>query len=512
MNIKQAKDEIKKAVHAYLLKNEFGEYVIPRIRQRPILLMGAPGIGKTAIMNQVARECGVALVAYSITHHTRQSAIGLPFISHKDFGGKDYAVTEYTMSEIIASVYEKMEQTGLSEGILFIDEINCASETLAPAMLQFLQAKTFGAHSVPEGWLIVSAGNPPEYNKSVRSFDIVTLDRVKKIDVSPDFSIWKQYAYKHSVHGAILSYLEIKKNHFYAIETTVDGKQFVTARGWEDLSEILKVYETIGISADADTISQYLQHEKIARDFANYLDLYRKYKTDYRVEDILKGTFTKQSTQNLSSASFDEKLSVLGLLLSRLSDDFKLAYEKDLFTTKLHQALLELKERFESPYCTNTPWETLFETLLAEKEASFEKEEKANLLDQSARTAHLLTIEKLISYQSEIKRLSLSDKDDVFLHLKSSFAKEVETRQAQIDLNSAQLENTFLFLEEAFGIGQEMVIFVTELTTNFYTVNFISENGSEKYYQYNKELLFEEKQKSILKDINSARAEGNLLF
>ncbi|MFV0315017.1 MAG: hypothetical protein ACK5I7_07940, partial [Anaerotignum sp.] len=172
----------------------------------------------------------------------------------------------------------------------------------------------------------------------------------------------------------------------------------------------------------------------------------------------------------------------------------------------------ELKERFESPYCTNTPWETLFETLLAEKEASFEKEEKANLLDQSARTAHLLTIEKLISYQSEIKRLSLSDKDDVFLHLKSSFAKEVEARQAQIDLNSAQLENTFLFLEEAFGIGQEMVIFVTELTTNFYTVNFISENGSEKYYQYNKELLFEEKQKSILKDINSARAEGNLLF
>ncbi len=42
------------------------------------------------------------------------------------------------MSEIIASVYEKMEKTGLREGILFIDEINCVSETLAPMMLQFL--------------------------------------------------------------------------------------------------------------------------------------------------------------------------------------------------------------------------------------------------------------------------------------------------------------------------------------------------------------------------------------
>ena len=183
----------------------YGEYKIPVVRQRPLLLMGAPGIGKTAIMEQVARECGVGLVAYSITHHTRQSAMGLPFISHKNYGGKEYAVTEYTMSEIIGAVYDKMEETGLKEGILFIDEINCVSETLAPAMLQFLQAKTFGSHKVPEGWIIVAAGNPPEYNKSVREFDVVTLDRVKKIDVEPDFAAWKEYAWKQGLHGAVLS-------------------------------------------------------------------------------------------------------------------------------------------------------------------------------------------------------------------------------------------------------------------------------------------------------------------
>ena len=40
--------------------------------------MGPPGIGKTQVMEQAARECGVALVAYTITHHTRQSAVGLP--------------------------------------------------------------------------------------------------------------------------------------------------------------------------------------------------------------------------------------------------------------------------------------------------------------------------------------------------------------------------------------------------------------------------------------------------
>lgn len=94
-----------------------------------------------------------------------------------------------TMSEIIASVYDLMESSGVQEGILFLDEINCVSETLAPLMLQFLQYKVFGRHRVPGGWIVVTAGNPPEYNNSVREFDVVTLDRLKKIEVEPDLDV-----------------------------------------------------------------------------------------------------------------------------------------------------------------------------------------------------------------------------------------------------------------------------------------------------------------------------------
>ena len=124
MNIKRAKEEIEHTVKAYLAKDALGEYAIPSIRQRPILLMGPPGIGKTQIMEQIARECEIGLVAYTITHHTRQSAIGLPFISEQTYGEKAVSVTQYTMSEIVAAVYNKMEETGLKEGILFIDEIH----------------------------------------------------------------------------------------------------------------------------------------------------------------------------------------------------------------------------------------------------------------------------------------------------------------------------------------------------------------------------------------------------
>ena len=198
MNIKRAKQEIRQTISAYLEKDENGEYRIEPVRQRPILLMGPPGIGKTQIMEQIAAECDLALVSYTITHHTRQSAIGLPFISRKEYGGVEHSVTEYTMSEIVASVYDQCEASGIAEGILFLDEINCVSETLAPTMLQVLQYKMFGNHKVPDGFIIVTAGNPPQYNKSVRDFDIVTLDRVKRIDIEEDFSVWKEYAYSVS--------------------------------------------------------------------------------------------------------------------------------------------------------------------------------------------------------------------------------------------------------------------------------------------------------------------------
>ena len=62
----------------------------------------------------------------------------------------------------------------------------------------------------------------------------------------------------------------------------------------------------------------------------------------------------------------------------------------------------------------------------------------------------------------------------------------------------------FDFLEDAFGESQEMVFFITELNANSYSMWFIKENGSDSYYRYNKGLLFEERQKVILAEMDAA--------
>ena len=499
MNIKRAKQEIKDAIEAYLLKDEEGNYEIPVIRQRPIFLIGAPGIGKTQIMEQIARECSLGLVSYTITHHTRQSAIGLPFISKNMYGNKEYSVTEYTMSEIIASVYNQIEETGLKEGILFIDEINCVSETLAPAMLQFLQCKTFGNHAVPEGWVIVAAGNPAEYNKSVREFDVVTMDRVKKIEVQPDFAVWKEYAYVQDIHPAVIAYLTARGNYFYQMETTVDGMFFATPRGWEDLSRLVQVYEKLGKTVDREVVQQYIQYPKIAKDFANYLELYYKYQADYQIEAVMQGNIDPILVAKLGHASFDERLSVVSLILARTTEGFRNAYRKEACMTMLLQTLQEVKEGL----LDGADADLLLSDIIKRMQDSLAMKQKAKILNREEGYALRTTIEKLESYQKLISSSDYVDNSEKFDAIRGKFAEENDRYQEMVDEAGQKLEYAFDFMEYAFGNTQEMTAFVTELNTNFYSVQFLQNYDCERYFQYNKNLLFDEKRRSILNRIEN---------
>ena len=504
MNIKQAKEQIQNAMKAYFTKDTFGNYLIPIERQRPIFLMGPPGIGKTAIMEQVAAELGVGLVSYSMTHHTRQSALGLPFIEKKIYGGVEYSVSEYTMSEIIASVYEMMERTGLKEGILFLDEINCVSETLAPAMLQFLQYKIFGRHCVPDGWIVVTAGNPPEYNNSVREFDIVTWDRLKRIDVEPDYDVWKEYAYKKGIHPAILTYLDIKKSDFYKIETTVDGKSFVTARGWSDLSDMMKLYEQHGITIDEKLIGQYLQNRKIAKEFAIYYDLFRKYRSDYQVDKILSGKAPVEIKDRAKVAKFDERLALLGLLLDAITDELKKVNLSEQTLTELLNALKNVRMELARPK--------------AEPIAAVQKQ--INNLEKKIQTGKLAStmsadneyscrsaMAALEDMTALLKEKMPADGTEAFKLLKAEFDNRTKSLKKQGDAAGKQLSNVFLFCEEVFEEGQEMLILVTELTISYYGAHFISRYGCKEYFDHNKELLFYERQKEIIQQIENLELE-----
>ena len=500
MNIKQAKEQIKYAVAAYLTADEYGEPAIPVERQRPIFLMGAPGIGKTDIMAQIAQELGIGLVAYSMTHHTRQSALGLPFIVEKDYGGDRHSVSEYTMSEIIASIYDCMEATGLRRGILFLDEINCVSETLAPSMLQFLQYKTFGRHRVPQGWIIVTAGNPPEYNNSVREFDIVTWDRMKRIDVEPDYAVWKEYAIERGVHPAVTSYLEIRPQDFYLIESTVDGKRFVTARGWVDLSDMMKLYEKNGFPVDETLTRQYLQNDRIAKSFAMYCALFGKYKSDYQVDRILAGEPVDDIVERAKKAKFDERLSLLSLLLDGVGGDIAKANVAMQAHSAVAERLRAMKAAIAGSGAEAAARRIGEAAETVSRQASQRK--RANALSMEQSRVARATAERLNAMAA-----ALDGSVPPFEQLKSLFAADGEALNTAASDARARLDNMFAFCEAAFPEGQELLILVTELTAAPAAARFIARYGCDAYFRHSKDLMFHERRNDLRREIEQVNLD-----
>ncbi|MFI3329496.1 MAG: MoxR family ATPase [bacterium] len=479
MNINQAKINIKNSITAYLAKDDIGQQIIKTHQQRPVFLMGPPGIGKTDIMKQIAEELNVALVSYSMTHHTRQSALGLPFIVDKTYNNETYKVSEYTMSEILSTVYDLIEETNMKEGILFLDEINCVSETLAPSMLQFLQYKTFGRHKVPDGWIVVTAGNPPEYNNSVREFDLVTWDRLKRIDVEPDFPTWRKFAFNTGVHPAIISYLETKVADFYSISATVDGVEFVTARGWCDLSKVMCIYETLGYPIDFELVSQYIQNKKIANNFAIYLDLFKKYKDDYHVSDIIEGTHSNDVAIRAQKAPFDERILLSVLLYEKILE--KVTSIRMNFD---HLTLLTNQIKFMRSISV--------EQLITNLDDEIKKQ-------NSSGTA---TNETISTYKRVIASLkSIDTSKDSMAQARDIYSKIKNTIETDSKACSNNISHAFKFIEDNVTDKNIMSVWITNLTSNDKIVYFLSQNTCEYYHKHSTGLLVLNQEEKLLKSI-----------
>lgn len=485
MDIAQAKEQIRKACIAYLSKDEHGCYVVPFEAQRPVFLMGAPGIGKTAVVAQVAREMELALVDYSMTHHTRQSVMGLPVVSHRSFGGEDASITEYTMSEIVASIYDAIESTGVSEGILFLDEINCVSETLMPLMLRFLQSKCFGSHRIPEGWVIVSAGNPPEYNRNARLFDVVTLDRVKLVEIDPDFGAWRNWASGAGVHPAVIAFLDLRPDCFYSMQTEGRERRFVTARAWSDLSTMMRLYEANGFDVDDLLIEQYIHIPAVAKDFAVYCDMFASLHREYEIEAIINGVADVALRDKASSAGLDERMVLCGLLVDALAAAAAdVNFEKDVLL-ELHRHLSEALSADDPALC------------LARSLREIEGDCQAGSPHPFDLVSRRVRASVCDALQSSLSHATL-DREDPAKHAADDFNRKLSNHRANAEALSSSIDSALGFLEDAFGRGNELTICLGDMTRNVALSRFIAENGSDAYFALNDTLRLEMRASSLV--------------
>ena len=280
------------------------------------------------------------------------------------------------------------------------------------------------------------------------------------------------------------------------IETDVDGVQFVTARGWEDLSAYLQAADTLGLPVDEGVIAQYLRHPEVARDFAAYWRLYRKYGTDYGISDLLEGTLTeaqyREKTAMASSGGFDEGVSVVNLLLEGLAARLRTYETLDVRTVRLHEMLKRF--RGQNP--------SLADFLAAGEKALAVKEENGLISRKDA------LVERWVLNRLEAMGAAARERRQtgelLFPCLKAQFAQDVSARAAAVESVSRVLDNAFRFAEDSFGNRQERNLLVTGLSKLPAAQEFIRLHGCPGYLRQAECLLYHKRQAALRKACRDA--------
>lgn len=389
VTIDKASAMLEQICATYLEKDKDKRFVIPANRQRPIMFMGPAGIGKTDIPKQVAEKMGIGYVSYSITHHTRQSALGLPKIVEKEYNGDELLITEYTVSEIAAEVY-RQKDLGAENGILFIDEVNCVSETLTAPLLQLFQNKTLGQSKIPDGWILVMAGNPPEYNRSAKKFDAVTRDRLRVINVVPNADAWLSYGKTKGLNPIVTSFISSDPQMIYLFDES--NADIVTPRGWEELSINIDSFEKHGFEVTPEFVSQFIGAPAVVKEFCTYYEMAKENITEERVNEILEGTVSEEFAKKLGWLKYSIRFMLIRCLKSKLLE-FAVNNEYKKGSAAMDNILLFLNKAFGS----ESEIEIFMNGILSDKEIV-----QMVVVSQNAKFGKYL--DEITGLQAEIKK------------------------------------------------------------------------------------------------------------
>ena len=161
----------------------------------------------------------------------------------------------------------------------------------------------------------------------------------------------------------------------------------------------------------------------------------------------------------------------------------------------LLEALRAVKAGMASP---DADIQALLDAQLSAQQSLLDSARRAGSLSQEQERARERTMAALRRH----KQLAAKAPDDPFAAVKADFDGAVADMKRRAEAAGAQLTHLFGFCEEVFGDGQEMLILVTELTMDPSAARFISRYGCEAYFAHNKELLFYERQREILSQLD----------
>ncbi len=233
----------------------------------PTFLWGAPGIGKSSIVKQIADSKKIGFIDLRLALMDPTDLKGIPFYD-KDSHSALWAPPAFLPRD--------------GEGILFLDELNSAPPSVQASAYQLILDRKVGEYELPDGWAIVSAGNRDGDRGVTYRMPSPLANRFVHFEMEVDVDDWRFWAYESGIDKRIIAYISYKNEHLFTFDTKNDTKSFATPRSWEYVDKILKshISEELLLETISGTISK-----EVAVGFLSFIKVMKRLPD---IDEILK--------------------------------------------------------------------------------------------------------------------------------------------------------------------------------------------------------------------------------
>ena len=245
----------------------------------PVFIWGAPGIGKSSVVKQVAHDNNRDFIDLRLSLLDPTDLKGIPYFE-KEHNHAIWASPNF------------LPHDANSKGILFLDEINTAAPSVQASAYQLILDRKVGDYSLPDGWSIVAAGNRENDRGVTYRMPAPLANRFVHLEMHVDFDDWKTWAYAEHLDSSIIGFLNFDNTQLFVFEPEKNEKSFPTPRSWEYVHKILasKLDESLLLETISGAVG-----EKSAVDFVSFRKVMHLLPD---IEAILNGSLTTLSEED----------------------------------------------------------------------------------------------------------------------------------------------------------------------------------------------------------------------
>jgi len=194
-------------------------------RKVPVFLWGPPGIGKSSIVSQIAKDKGIAYIDLRLSLLDPTDLRGIPFFNADK-------------NEAVWAPASFLPDGSVEEGILFLDELNTAAPMVQASAYQLILDRKIGEYKLPDGWAIVAAGNRESDRGVVFRMAAPLANRFVHLEMEASVEDWKKWARGSEIDPSIVAFISYRPDALFTFGKD-DSRAFATPRTWAYVNEVL---------------------------------------------------------------------------------------------------------------------------------------------------------------------------------------------------------------------------------------------------------------------------------